>query len=46
MNVDNKRPVEYTNVDKRGDLTGPDGGDKRDYPKLPQHVPIDPKQKK
>lgn len=39
-----KNPVEYTNVDQRGDLTGPDDEHKRDYPKRPQHVLIDPKQ--
>ncbi|KKB34414.1 hypothetical protein [Bacillus thermotolerans] len=34
--------VEYTNVDQRGDLTGP-GTDKANYPRRPQHVSIQQK---
>ncbi|WP_180954250.1 hypothetical protein [Bacillus sp. M6-12] len=36
-----RKPVEYGNLDKRNDLTGPDDQNKRNFPKRPQHVSID-----
>lgn len=37
-------PVEFTGkvLDKRNTLTGPDDSGKADYPKRPNHVPIEP----
>lgn len=44
MFMTNNNPVEYTNVDQRNDLKGPDDPNKRDYPNRPQHVSIDSEQ--
>ena len=35
--------IEYGNLDQRGNLTGPDDSEKGNYPRRPQHIPIQQK---
>ncbi|WP_180954434.1 hypothetical protein [Bacillus sp. V5-8f] len=36
-----RNQTEYSNLDQRQDLTGPDDPGKRNYPKQPNHVSIE-----